>query len=226
MSVVSFIRSCIARGMDYETALSAAEVHETANADALSARRTKDAARQKALRDRKNSNVSHVTSRESHDIGDIDPRAHVEYTSLPSLRSEELITPISPKGEMPPLRPKPNGFARFWEAYPNKVGKQAAEKAFARALKRVPGHDPPAQMLEAVERAKRSAQWLRGYIPHPTTWLNEGRWEDEPSEIIPFNGPQNGRSDPLPDAKRVAREANLRRAIAGSEIAARDRAQR
>ena len=35
-------------------------------------------------------------------------------------------------------------------------------------------------MIEAVEQQKKSKQWSDPqYIPHPYTWLNQGRWEDE-----------------------------------------------
>ena len=37
-------------------------------------------------------------------------------------------------------------------------------------------------MLAAIERQKQTAQWKENggqYIPHPATWLNGRRWEDE-----------------------------------------------
>ena len=37
-------------------------------------------------------------------------------------------------------------------------------------------------MLKAIEVQKKSEQWQRDngqYIPHPSTWLNQRRWEDE-----------------------------------------------
>ena len=37
-------------------------------------------------------------------------------------------------------------------------------------------------MIQAVEKQKQSTQWQRDggqYIPHPATWLNQERWEDE-----------------------------------------------
>lgn len=67
-------------------------------------------------------------------------------------------------------------FARFWAAYPRKVGKEAARRAFARAA---PGLE---QLLAALERQKQTEQWQRDqgrYIPNPATWLSQGRWEDE-----------------------------------------------
>lgn len=73
----------------------------------------------------------------------------------------------------------PPGFEDFWKAYPRKAGKDAAAKAFA---KRRVGASLLAEMLAAIDRQKRSEQWLRDggqFIPHPATWLNEGRWQDE-----------------------------------------------
>jgi hypothetical protein len=58
------------------------------------------------------------------------------------------------------------------------VGKDSARKAFD---KRRVSEELLAQMLSAIEAQKRSAQWKRDsgqFIPHPTTWLNEGRWQD------------------------------------------------
>ena len=37
-------------------------------------------------------------------------------------------------------------------------------------------------MLKAIEKQKGSEQWTKDngqYIPHPSTWLNQSRWEDE-----------------------------------------------
>ena len=71
-------------------------------------------------------------------------------------------------------------FERFWTAYPRKVGKGRAEKLFVR-LK--PDHRLLDTMLTAIKQAKGSEQWQRDqgrYIPNPSTWLGQRRWEDEP----------------------------------------------
>lgn len=76
----------------------------------------------------------------------------------------------------PPIVP-PSAFDRFWAAYPKKVGKQAARKAFER-IKGVPVE----KMIQAVEYQRSTEQWRKNngqFIPHPATWLNQGRWEDE-----------------------------------------------
>lgn len=88
--------------------------------------------------------------------------------------------PPTPKGgevhEFPP------GFDRFWTAYPKKVGKDAAAKAFA---KRKPDEALLVVMLDAVGRQCASPAWKKDggqFIPNPATWLNQGRWQDEATE--------------------------------------------
>lgn len=68
-------------------------------------------------------------------------------------------------------------FVRFWLAYPRKVGKKDARKAFERALKG--GSVSVDRIIAAVEAQKHWDDWQRGYIPNPSTWLNQGRWDDE-----------------------------------------------
>lgn len=71
-----------------------------------------------------------------------------------------------------------DGFDAFWSAYPRKVGKQPAIKAYAAAVKLV----APAALLAAIK--VHSAYWAKAGrdtegIPHPATWLHQRRWEDE-----------------------------------------------
>lgn len=92
----------------------------------------------------------------------------------------------SPKPEEPPHIPPGGGvrqadalFELFWQAYPKKIGKDAARKAFA---KRRPSRTMTEIMIAAVEQQMSSPQWARDggqFIPHPATWLNQGRWEDD-----------------------------------------------
>lgn len=68
-------------------------------------------------------------------------------------------------------------FDSFWEEYPRKVGKEIARSKWAKltdqerelALKELPNH-------------KKSTGWNKDggqFIPHPTTWINQKRWNDE-----------------------------------------------
>jgi hypothetical protein len=87
----------------------------------------------------------------------------------------------------PPLYP-PGGFDAFWAAYPRKVGKEAARRAFAKARTDLD------TLLAAIERQRGSAQWQKDggqYIPNPATWLQQGRWEDE---LSPAQGPRRRKS--------------------------------
>jgi hypothetical protein len=144
-----------------------------------------------------------VTETRHGDVSHVGERTQVVTPSLPSLRSEELRskkTPGIPIGIPRPLSIKPvrsDDFADFWAAYPNKSAKLKAEAAYAKALKRIVGPDPPGQILAGVERAKLSRQWSDGFIPHPATWLNGGCWEDQPAETIPRqNHERSNRNEP------------------------------
>ena len=71
-------------------------------------------------------------------------------------------------------------FDKLWSVYPRHEGKQAALKAFEKI-------DPDDELLErminAITVQKKSAQWSDPqFIPHPATWLNGRRWEDEPAQ--------------------------------------------
>lgn len=67
-------------------------------------------------------------------------------------------------------------FEQFWSAYPRKVGKQKAQEAFEKI------NVPIETLLHALEEQKSTPQWTKDggqFIPHPATWLNQARWEDE-----------------------------------------------
>jgi len=70
-------------------------------------------------------------------------------------------------------------FNLFWASYPRRVGRGAAETSWK---KYNPSKDLLGEILQAIEKAKKSDQWKRDggqYIPNPATWLNQKRWEDE-----------------------------------------------
>lgn len=71
-------------------------------------------------------------------------------------------------------------FDLFWSKYPNKVGKIAAQKAWK---KLAPNREDTVSILEALEKQKCSRHWIEGIgIPHPSTYLNQARFLDEPIE--------------------------------------------
>ena len=78
----------------------------------------------------------------------------------------------------------PEDFLIFWDAYPKKVGKQRALKAWKKLIKEKKLPDL-ACILDAIREQKTWTQWREEggkYIPHPATWLNDGRWDDKPTE--------------------------------------------
>lgn len=74
-----------------------------------------------------------------------------------------------------------DGFHEFWLAYPTKTGKDRALSAWK---KKKPNVD---EVLNALKWQKESEKWQKGYIPNPATYINDGRWKDEPTaEGVPF----------------------------------------
>ena len=71
------------------------------------------------------------------------------------------------------------GFEKFWKLYPRKVKKATAEAAWKK-LDLTP--EVLTSIMTALARQASSIDWLKSngqFIPHPTTWLNGKRWEDE-----------------------------------------------
>lgn len=78
-------------------------------------------------------------------------------------------------------------FETFWKAYPRRTAKGAARKSWERAAKSTPGLLE--KCLEALAWQKEQAQWTRdggAYVPHPSTYLNQERWDDEPPQADAF----------------------------------------
>lgn len=93
--------------------------------------------------------------------------------TLPEVdNTEALQTPLRSVTDVTPDK----GFENFWKAYPNKVAKAAAVKAWKKVDVNI------VTILIALERQKKSEAWTKEggkFIPHPSTWLNGRRWEDE-----------------------------------------------
>lgn len=99
--------------------------------------------------------------------------AETEDTSLRS---------VSPARAARSLPPDPRGFTEFWDAYPAKVGKAAARKAFPKAVKAAGGD--PAQIVFGLKARLHLFPTDPQFIPNPATWLNQGRWDDDPDTLF------------------------------------------
>ena len=73
-------------------------------------------------------------------------------------------------------------FLLFWSAYPKKVSKPDALKAWKKIK---PSDDLVNKIIASVESSKNSQEWKNEngkYIPYPASWLNSARWEDGQDE--------------------------------------------
>jgi hypothetical protein len=68
-------------------------------------------------------------------------------------------------------------FESFWNAYPRRLAKKDAERAWRKIR--------PAEQLDVIVALKQHIEmWKRKgtekeYIPYPASWLNGERWKDE-----------------------------------------------
>lgn len=76
---------------------------------------------------------------------------------------------------------------QFWPAFPNRVGKDAARRAWRSAVKRAPVSEIMAGLRRYAAKTD-DRPWC-----NPATFLNQGRWADEPSvpgasapNVLPF----------------------------------------
>lgn len=70
-------------------------------------------------------------------------------------------------------------FEQFYSQYPRKVKKQEVLKWFN---KNKPSDELFKTIIESLEKFKVSKEWLKNdgqFVPYPSTWLNQKRWEDE-----------------------------------------------
>lgn len=76
-------------------------------------------------------------------------------------------------------------FMAFWKEYPRHDSKQSAYKKFTNIMKGKSTEEQNellSKMIAAIDSQKRSEQWQKDdgkFIPMPTTYLNQARWEDE-----------------------------------------------
>lgn len=133
------------------------------------------AERQEAKRERDKSETdSHASHSDTRDVTDV------------TLTGQDRTIPNQTK----PNRKKrrvvvySDDFIKFWKAYPRKNGKIKAWDNWESAMlsKVLPPIDV---ILKAISEQRTSRQWSRDdgqFIPHPSTWLHQGRWDDEATE--------------------------------------------
>ena len=97
--------------------------------------------------------------------------------------SQNLATEPEVKNRIEPVDQKNNFFDDFWKAYPRKSNKSFARKVFEKLKVDQQLFD---KMVQAINLQNKTV-WKdkdQQYIPHPSTWLNGERWEDEVSSFV------------------------------------------
>ncbi len=116
-----------------------------------------------------------------------------ECPRQPQPQRDTSVPSVSlPRGKRAASVAEPDGFADFWAAYPRRVGKGAALKAFAKAIA---SGASVAEIAAGLNRQRWPAE--ERFIPHPATWLNQARWQDDPGAAAPEPAPahQPGKLD-------------------------------
>lgn len=92
------------------------------------------------------------------------------------LAQKQKQSPCSKPSRKPPVESSP-GFESFWRSYPSKVNRKGAWKIWLREdLEMI-----AKTIVSNVEARKlRDTRWDGGFVPNPTTFLNQERWTAEP----------------------------------------------
>lgn len=99
---------------------------------------------------------------------DSTPRGCIDRTSV--------LNVVPERTEALPALNGTSSFQRFWATYPRREGKGAAEKAWAKALR----HATDDLILDGARRYRDDPNRDPAFTAHPSTWLNQKRWEDDP----------------------------------------------
>jgi uncharacterized protein YdaU (DUF1376 family) len=102
-------------------------------------------------------------------------------TKEQELSTANAVSPRTDSGKADPLE-------EIYKAYPRKVGRKTAIKAIARAIQHVKARGMPLReaqvwLYHRVQEYARSPAGMDGeFTPHPATWFNQGRYDDEAQE--------------------------------------------
>ena len=117
------------------------------------------------------SGQSRNRNKENQDDAGTTFKSENELSPSPS-PSPSPRTPIVPKGTKYSLE-----FETFWEAWPHKVGKDAAWRKWQ---DRKADRPPIAAILVAIDQYRRTKPHDRAWC-NPATWIHQGRWGDQPA---------------------------------------------
>lgn len=117
----------------------------------------------------------------------------------PSLRRRIDLPAKKPEpvAALAPATQPAASFDAFWKAYPRKIGKPQAFKAWSKSLQRAGGLPAILAALKAACNQDHRFRDLQ-FTPHPASWLNSDPWDNSYARPAPGglvyvpNGPRQG----------------------------------
>ena len=119
------------------------------------------------------------TQTETETETDIKQNAHAQIKEPSNAQAQsksKVNPPHPPKGSERAVKGPSKEFEEFWQNYPKKRDKARCMRIWN--LRKLDAHF--AQIMAGLRIERMSAQWTKDkgeYIPHPSTWLNNERWE-------------------------------------------------
>jgi hypothetical protein len=95
---------------------------------------------------------------------------HIELKHIEPTQIESIHESASEKSKLD------LSFDEFWKNYPRRAGKIKAKDAFRKVLKTTDAQT----VIDGAKRYADDPNRQDEFTAHPTTWLREGRWEDDP----------------------------------------------
>ena len=129
--------------------------------------------------------VNMTSTRRQHDAPETETETETETDKTHCAKSGAVAkssAQLQPAGAAACAARRVSRFEEFWAAYPVKRGKRPAQRTWqSKKLDRIAD-----QILDDVQqRQMHDGQWLRGYIPHGSTYLSREVWQDEIERAAP-----------------------------------------
>jgi len=131
-------------------------------------------------KDRYITTIITILKYDEHQTDTADDTAERQQTIQRTIHKQEVKNVKNVKNNNPPTPQGGEGFENFWKIYPRKVNKVGAKRSWTRLR---PSKEKTNEIIQAVEKWKQTEQWQKDggqFIPHPTTFLNQQRWENIP----------------------------------------------
>jgi len=131
--------------------------------------------------------------------------------------SERNANGMLTKNQEPIKKTSANRFAHFddfWSIYPVKRSKKKAKEIWGRKNL---GNNHKMIIADVKNRLNKDRQWLEGFVPMPTTYMNGERWDDDvdtsPPKKSGFKKPEAATPQPPTEAQRKKSEEDVWRKL-------------